>query len=73
MNNTKLASVTPDRDDLRITVKVLKIWDTLDVDSFEGLSFLFVDDDGTKMHAYVDREDQKRRFRGLLHEEDWRS
>ncbi|CAA7043561.1 unnamed protein product [Microthlaspi erraticum] len=25
------------------------------------------------MHAFVDREDQKRRFRGLLHEEDWRS
>ncbi|CAA7015018.1 unnamed protein product, partial [Microthlaspi erraticum] len=73
LNDVKLARVGPNRHDSRITVKVLKIWDTIHVDTGEGLSFLFLDDEGTKMHALVERKDQHRRFRRLLHEEEWKT
>ncbi|CAA7060971.1 unnamed protein product [Microthlaspi erraticum] len=42
------------------------------VDAGEGLSFLFVDAEGTKMHAFVEERDQMIRFKRLLHEGEWK-
>uniref|UniRef100_A0A1J3E383 Replication protein A 70 kDa DNA-binding subunit B/D first OB fold domain-containing protein n=1 Tax=Noccaea caerulescens TaxID=107243 RepID=A0A1J3E383_NOCCA len=69
----KLSTVTPNRDDWTIFVKVSKRWDTLDVENGEGLSFLFIDDEGTKIHAFVEKDDQIRRFKRLLQEGDWKT
>ncbi|CAA7047625.1 unnamed protein product [Microthlaspi erraticum] len=102
LNDVKLARVGPNRHDSRITVKVLKIWDTIHVDTGEGLSFLFLDDEerrcmhwwkekisigdlgdyfmkksgrpylGTKMHAFVEQSNQRKRFKRCLHEGEWK-
>ncbi|CAA7058022.1 unnamed protein product [Microthlaspi erraticum] len=56
LNDVKLARVGPNRHDSRITVKVLKIWDTIHVDTGEGLSFLFLDDEERRcMHWWKEK------------------
>ncbi|CAA7052653.1 unnamed protein product [Microthlaspi erraticum] len=44
------------------------MWDTLEADQGEGLSFLFVDNQGTKMQAFVEQANQMNRFKRCLHE-----
>ncbi|CAA7062005.1 unnamed protein product [Microthlaspi erraticum] len=43
-NFTRLNVLTPNRSDWRVLVRVEKMWDTLEADVGEGLSFLFVDE-----------------------------
>ncbi|CAA7032685.1 unnamed protein product [Microthlaspi erraticum] len=64
--------LTPNRSDWRVLVRVEKMWDTLEADVGEGLSFLFVDETGTKMHAFVEQSNQRKRFKRCLHEGEWK-
>ncbi|CAA7032045.1 unnamed protein product [Microthlaspi erraticum] len=48
------------------------MWWTLTLESGEGLSFLFVDDEGTRMHAFVDNFYHGKKFKGLLQEGQWK-
>ncbi|CAA7031813.1 unnamed protein product [Microthlaspi erraticum] len=70
-NFTRLNVLTPNRSDWRVLVRVEKMWDTLEADVGEGLSFLFVDEMGTKMHAFVEQSNQMKRFKRCLHEGEW--
>ncbi|CAA7059140.1 unnamed protein product [Microthlaspi erraticum] len=71
-NFTRLNVLTPNRSDWRVLVRVEKMWDTLEADVGEGLSFLFVDETGTKMHAFVEQSNQRKRFKRCLHEGEWK-
>ncbi|CAA7053992.1 unnamed protein product [Microthlaspi erraticum] len=67
-NFKKLDDVSPNKDDSSVLVRVSKMWDTLEADQGEGLSFLFVDNQGTKMQAFVEQANQMNRFKRCLHE-----
>ncbi|CAA7020153.1 unnamed protein product [Microthlaspi erraticum] len=70
-NFERLAMVTPNGDDSMIRVRVENVWSTLDVENGEGLSFLVVDDEGTRMHAFVQHFADAKRFKRLLQKGDW--
>ncbi|CAA7038930.1 unnamed protein product [Microthlaspi erraticum] len=54
-----------------IRVRVKNVWSTLDVENGEGLSFMVVDDEGTRMHAFVEHFADAKRFKRLLQQGDW--